>query len=101
MAFDADYLDGAFTDTLLGAMGESVTYTPVGVAGSTITAIFQPQIGALDVQATATFFVSSDDVASPNPGDTITRSGEVWVVLDFRTETSVHDLRCAAPQERV
>lgn len=72
---------------LTDRLGDAVTYTAVGAAGATVTAVFQKWPDAGDDKARATFIVASADLASPSTanrrGDRITRGAEIWTVDDY------------------
>lgn len=74
---------------LLALLGEAVTYNPLGVAGSSITAILNPgpereqfgDDGKWHIRA-ASVVCSDVDTSSPSNRDTFTIGGEEWQVDD-------------------
>lgn len=77
----------AMNDSFASAFGESVTYTPAGSATtSTVTLVVSEDEtvdeinpGNMAEQITGEVVFSSDDIASPDPQDKITRSdGYHW-----------------------
>ena len=85
---------------LVNELGDSVTYTVAATGStSTIDAIFNEFVGALDEFGNAIFTIQSSDVSSPQRGDTITLASNVWTVLDVRSDNAGgHELRVVIPQ---
>lgn len=75
-------------------LGESLTYTPDGGSGETLTAIFVEAheelslVGDVAVSTTNPFVSIriADASQTPAPGDTVTRSGVVWTIEDVRED---------------
>ena len=76
---------------VIGDFGESVTYNPLGVAGSSITAVWEPDSEPEEYdedgkwsKRRGSLYCSTVDVTSPSNRDTVTISGEEWQVEDGR-----------------
>ena len=96
-----DKFSEAGIDRLIDELGDTVTYK-VASSGSTssISAIFNEFVGALDEFGNAIFTIKSSDVASPKRGDLITLGTNVWTVLDVRSDNAGgHELRVVIPQD--
>lgn len=91
----------AFASQMLPALGEqSVTYTTVAGVTSTIQAVFNEFVGAIDNKARAIFTVSEDDVAAPARGDSFTLDGTRWDVVDVRNaKAGEFEIRCDSTLE--
>ena len=87
---------------LLDIHGDTISYKTVAGVTSSLTAIYNELVGALDDFANAIFTISTDasiGVAAPERGDEITFAGEQWTVVDVRDdEASMAELRCIRGQ---
>lgn len=89
-----DIFQSSFDDVINPGHGETVTYTPFGGSGVSITAVWHPRIierrnrpdAEKQVKA-GTIECSLVDVASPSDRDQFTISGDVYAVERF---ISVH-----------
>ena len=95
-------------EKILAEFGESVTYTPKGGQGKSITASLSPpdtEIGDDDMGSTQikfrTITVPLADVAAPAIDDTVTAGGETWVVTAIDNISSgVAELQCRFSDEQ-
>jgi hypothetical protein len=78
-------------DVVLDDFGESVTYNPLGVSGSAITAVWEPDSEPEELRDDGKWslrrgllYCSISDVSSPSNRDTVTIGGEEWQVDDER-----------------
>jgi len=92
---------------ILTEFGETVTYTPKGGEGQSITATLSPpntdiqddDMGEAEIRF-RTITVPLADVAAPAIGDTITAGGEMWVVTAINNISSgVAELQCRNSDE--
>lgn len=84
--------------------GELVTYTtPGGTATTSVKAVYQEYLGAIDEKTQAVFIVPISQVATPVRAAKITRTnGEVWKVIDVsQKDTAAANLRAVLAQETV
>ena len=76
---------------VIADFGETVTYNPLGVAGSAISAVWAPDSepeeyfddGKWSLRR-GRLYCSTSDVSSPSNRDTVTIGGETWQVDDQR-----------------
>jgi len=79
----------------------TVTYTPAGGSGSSITVVRIEGVYAIfDNKATCLYHVSAADVASPARSDRITDGSEEWTVVDIQNLDGMWELRCSRMQDR-
>ena len=85
---------------LLEQTGDTITYSTVAGVSTSIQAIFNEQVGALDDKANAIFSIAGSDLASaPGKGDRITRNGTRWTVLEARdSEDGSIEIRVVRPE---
>ena len=87
---------------LLDVHSDTVSYKQVDGTVSSIAAIYNEFVGALDEYGNSIFTISTDasiGIASPERGDEITFAGEEWTVLDVHDdEAGMAELRCIRPQ---
>lgn len=94
-----DQYRGPFS-RMLSQLGDTVTYTAVDGTSTTISAIFNEQVGAIDPLGRAVFHIStlaSNGIDLPEEGATIQISGEsaIWIVVDVRdSKDDSAELRC-------
>jgi len=76
---------------VINDFGETVTYNPLGVTGSTITAVWEPDSEPEEYgddgkwsKRRGLLYCSTSDVSSPSNRDTVTIGGETWQVDDER-----------------
>lgn len=98
----------AAIDTLLRVQGVSVLYAPSGAASYTLRAARAAhnteQIGdrpAIAAAARDYIVRAADMAAEPQPGDTITDSGQTWVVMDAGSGRVYDDIGENATARRI
>lgn len=102
--FETDFIVTARAN-LQALHGVSVTYTPRGGAGSSVTAIFEDAV-ELGADSRGVFRLSKADVAQPARNDTITYAvhagdSRTWVVEEYTdTKTGFWRIACRAPESR-
>jgi len=99
LTFFSDQFDKVGT-RLAGLAGVSVTYTPIGGSGVTVTAVVS-DLPDDDELVGRRFNVAVAEVAAGKPGDLVTDSDGVWRV--FATGRPIggrYELDCEIHQER-
>lgn len=91
---------------LLSHFGKTVTYTPRGAAGSSVSAIFREQM-TIGADSEAIFLISKGDIAAPARNDTISydlhaSDARVWVVQEYsETASGFWRISCRSPESKV
>lgn len=80
--------------------GDPATYTSRdGQTTQAITVVFNELVGALDPFSNAVFAISTDELASPERGGTITLGSDVWTIVDVRdAQDNTAEVRCIRPE---
>ena len=102
MSMFGDMFSAAPVDKLLDVHADTVSYKAVDGTVTSIKAIYNEFVGALDEFGNCIFTISTDPaqgIADPERGDEITFAGEEWTVVDVRDdEAGMSELRCIRPQ---
>ena len=98
MSMFGDLFGAAPMLKLLDVHGDTVSYKNVAGTVTSLTAIYNELVGAMDDFGNAIFTLSTDPtigVASPSRGDEITFAGDKWTVVDVRDDNAgMAELRC-------
>ena len=102
MSMFGDLFDAAPMRKLLDVHGDTVSYKAVDGTVTSVTAIYNELVGALDDFGNAIFTLATDatlGITAPERGDEITFAGEQWTVVDVRDdEAGMAELRCIRGQ---
>lgn len=106
----ASQFETDFTTTnranLLALFGKTVTYTPRGGSGTSVSAVFREQF-TIGENSTAIFLISKAAVATPARNDTISydlhaSDTRVWVVEEYsETASGFWRIGCRSPESKV